>query len=150
MFAQVLLIVNVASECGYTDINYKQLVQLKNRLITENFEILAFPCNQFGQQEPKKNIAIEKFAKNSYGVNFPMFSKIKVVGELAHPLYRYLQNQIGRAPEWNFAKYLVDRDGKVVRFWAQDVTPMSIVYDVQRVISPGTEAYFTKDVKQEL
>ena len=141
----------MATECGFTDTHYKQLVQLKNRLIIHDFEILAFPCNQFGQQEPYKNSAIERFAKNKYGVNFPMFSKVKVFGELAHPLYQYLADQIERKPQWNFAKYLVDAEGMVVRFWSQEVTPMSLVSDIQMVIAPGLEEEFvTGDVRQEL
>ena len=123
---QVLLIVNVASQCGYTDQHYKELVQLQTNLSENDFNVLAFPCNQFGHQEPMRNSAIARFVKEKYKVNFPVFSKVKVIGPDAHPIYKYLSGSIGMIPEWNFGKYLVSRAGKVIQFWNQRVSPLNL------------------------
>ncbi|EDL30742.1 glutathione peroxidase 7, partial [Mus musculus] len=113
----VSLVVNVASECGFTDQNYRALQQLQRDLGPHHFNVLAFPCNQFGQQEPDTNREIENFARRTYSVSFPMFSKIAVTGTGAHPAFKYLTQTSGKEPTWNFWKYLVDPDGKVVGAW---------------------------------
>lgn len=113
----VSLVVNVASECGFTDQNYRALQQLQRDLGPYHFNVLAFPCNQFGQQEPDSNREIENFARRTYSVSFPMFSKIAVTGTGAHPAFKYLTQTSGKEPTWNFWKYLVAPDGKVVGAW---------------------------------
>ena len=112
---QVVLIVNVASECGYTDSHYKDLQRMYKNLGQDGyFTILGFPCNQFGGQEPNEEKVIDKFLKEKYNIQFPMFSKVDVIGENAHPLWKYLIEESGKSPNWNFFKYLVDHTGKVV------------------------------------
>ncbi|KAM3838535.1 glutathione peroxidase 7 [Vipera latastei] len=118
----VSLVVNVASECGYTDSHYKALQQLQRELGPYHFNVLAFPCNQFGQQEPNSNNEIESFVRQTYSVTFPMFSKIAVKGTGANPAFKYLIESTGEEPSWNFWKYLVDSDGKVVNAWDSTVT----------------------------
>ena len=111
--------VNVASECGYTDLNYKELVKLQNDYQDRGFTVLAFPCNQFGQQEPASTHQVLMFAEEKYGVGFPIFAKTEVVGEGACPLYQHLRGRTGSVPSWNFGKYLVDRAGEVVQFFSE-------------------------------
>ncbi|XP_054836776.1 glutathione peroxidase 7 [Eublepharis macularius] len=118
----VSLVVNVASECGYTDSHYKALQQLQRELGPYHFNVLAFPCNQFGQQEPDSNKEIESFARKTYEVSFPMFSKIAVTGTGANAAFKYLVESTGKEPTWNFWKYLVDPTGKVVKAWDSTVT----------------------------
>ncbi|XP_053098719.1 glutathione peroxidase 7 [Hemicordylus capensis] len=118
----VSLVVNVASECGYTDSHYKALQQLQREYGPYHFNVLAFPCNQFGQQEPDNNKEIESFARKTYGVSFPMFSKIAVKGSGANPAFKYLTESTGEEPTWNFWKYLVNPNGKVVKAWDSTVT----------------------------
>uniref|UniRef100_A0A8D0H9A5 Glutathione peroxidase n=1 Tax=Sphenodon punctatus TaxID=8508 RepID=A0A8D0H9A5_SPHPU len=118
----VSLIVNVASECGYTDSHYKALQQLQRELGSYHFNVLAFPCNQFGQQEPDSNKEIENFVRKTYGVSFPMFSKIAVSGTGANSAFKYLIESSGEEPTWNFWKYLVDPNGKVVKAWDSTVS----------------------------
>ncbi|XP_071952355.1 glutathione peroxidase 7-like [Antedon mediterranea] len=121
------LVVNVASECGYTHNHYEALSQLsKAREIKDHLNILAFPCNQFGFQEPGSNAQISQFAKQTYNCNFPLFSKIDVIGDNAHPVYKYLAEMSGVSPNWNFWKYLVNRDGQVVNVWG----PQTDVHDL--------------------
>jgi len=126
---KVLLIVNVASECGYTD-QYKALQALHAKHGNDGLAILAFPCNDFGAQEPGGNDAIKKFAKKNYGVDFDLFSKIKILGKDAAPLYQFLSskdanpNHAGKV-EWNFVKFIIDRDGAVIARFAADVEPDS-------------------------
>ncbi|NWS43406.1 GPX7 peroxidase, partial [Probosciger aterrimus] len=119
---QVSLVVNVASECGYTDSHYKALQQLQRDLGPYHFNVLAFPCNQFGQQEPDTNKEIESFARKTYSASFPMFSKTTVSGAGAIPAFKYLIDSTGEEPTWNFWKYLVDPNGKVVKAWDSTVT----------------------------
>lgn len=114
---KVVLIVNVASQCGLTRGNYAGLQKLYDAKKKEGFEILAFPANNFGAQEPGTNEEIKEFCESKFGVTFPMFEKISVKGEDAHPLYKLLAAQpapIGGEPAWNFTKFLVNRDGNVV------------------------------------
>jgi glutathione peroxidase len=115
---QVLLIVNVASRCGYTP-QYKALEDLYRRYRESGFVVLGFPCNQFGRQEPGDSTDIRTFCSTNYDVTFPMFARIDVNGASAHPLYRFLKaSQRGwmglQAVKWNFTKFLVDRGGNVV------------------------------------
>ena len=113
---QVLLIVNTASQCGYTP-QYAGLQKLYASHRERGFTVLGFPSNDFGQQEPGSDAEIGAFCKSNYGVEFPMFSKIPVTGEGAHPRYRYLTGlpePVGGPVRWNFQKYLVDRSGQVV------------------------------------
>ncbi|XP_013907931.1 PREDICTED: glutathione peroxidase 7 [Thamnophis sirtalis] len=121
-FFQVSLVVNVASECGYTDSHYKALQQLQREIGSYHFNVLAFPCNQFGQQEPNSNNEIERFVRQTYSVTFPMFSKIAVKGIGANPAFKFLIESTGKEPTWNFWKYLIDPDGKVVNAWDSTVT----------------------------
>ncbi|XP_029943098.1 glutathione peroxidase 7 [Salarias fasciatus] len=111
----VSLVVNVASECGYTDAHYRGLQQLQRDFGPAHFSVLAFPCNQFGAQEPGSDREIDAFARQTYGASFPIFSKIAVAGSGANNLYKYLAEASGSEPDWNFWKYLVDEDGRVVR-----------------------------------
>lgn len=122
---KVLLIVNVASECGYTD-QYKALQALHAKYGSDGLAILAFPCNDFGAQEPGDEAAIKKFAKKTYGVEFDLFSKIKILGKDAAPLYKFLtskENNPAKPGEvkWNFEKFIIGRDGAIIaRFDAAD------------------------------
>ncbi|KAG8132411.1 putative Glutathione peroxidase protein [Naja naja] len=118
----VSLVVNVASECGYTDSHYKALQQLQREIGSYHFNVLAFPCNQFGQQEPNSNNEIERFVRQTYSVTFPMFSKIAVKGIGANPAFKFLIESTGEEPTWNFWKYLVDPYGKAVNAWDSTVT----------------------------
>ena len=130
---KVLLIVNVASECGFTP-QYKQLQELYERYKEQGLAILAFPCNQFRNQEPKQNKEIQQFCQKNFGITFDMFAKIDVNGENTHLLYRFLKEQksgfLNSEIKWNFTKFLVDRDGKVVQRYAPITKPESIESDI--------------------
>ncbi|MDX1943733.1 MAG: glutathione peroxidase [Saprospiraceae bacterium] len=118
---KTLLIVNTASECGYTP-QYKDLQELHN-LHKDKVVILGFPANNFGGQEPGTNAEIEKFCEANYGVTFQMFEKISVKGDDQHPLYQWLKEKTGKEPTWNFCKYLVKADGSVT-FFPSKVNPL--------------------------
>ncbi|WP_375419365.1 glutathione peroxidase [uncultured Hymenobacter sp.] len=123
-----LLIVNTASECGFTP-QYKELEQLY-KAHGDKVTVLGFPANNFGGQEPGTEQQIAAFCEKNYGVTFPLFSKISVKGDDADPLYKFLADKsrnggISEAPSWNFCKYLVDEQGHVVKFYPSKVTPMS-------------------------
>ena len=127
---QVLLIVNVASRCGFTP-QYEGLQSLHERFAAQGLAVLGFPCDQFGHQEPGDAAEIRGFCDREYGVTFPLFAKIEVNGRRAHPLYRHLKaEQAGvlgtRAIKWNFTKFLVDRDGAVRGRYAPSVTPAQL------------------------
>jgi len=133
---KVLLIVNTASECGFTP-QYKGLETLYEKLHGKGLEILGFPCNQFGAQEPGSEAAIAQFCEVNYGVTFPLFAKVDVNGANAAPLYRYLKAEkpglLGsEAIKWNFTKFLVNREGEVVARYAPNDTPESIAGDIQK------------------
>ncbi len=115
-----LLIVNTASECGYTP-QYADLQELHEKF-GDKVTILGFPANNFGGQEPGTNAQIATFCKKNYGVTFQMFEKISVKGSDQHPLYQYLKEKTGKEPSWNFCKYLVKPDG-TVKFFASGVNP---------------------------
>ncbi|MCC2546799.1 glutathione peroxidase [Hymenobacter sp. BT175] len=118
-----LLIVNVASECGYTP-QYKELEELSKKH-GDKVVVLGFPANNFGGQEPGTNEQIVTFCEKNFGVTFPMFSKISVKGDDTDPLYQFLAKEGHDAPNWNFCKYLVDEQGHVVKFYPSKVKPMS-------------------------
>lgn len=126
---KVLLIVNVASKCGFTP-QYKGLQALYEQLGPRGLEILAFPCDQFGHQEPGADAEILDFCERNYGVTFPVFSKIEVNGKNAHPLYVWLKNEkgglLGGGIKWNFTKFLVDRGGVVRTRFAPTTTPEAL------------------------
>jgi glutathione peroxidase len=135
---KVLLIVNVASECGFTP-QYKGLEALYERLHPRGFEILGFPCNQFGAQEPGNEQQIAQFCELNYGVTFPLFAKIEVNGTEAAPLYQYLKKAkpglLGsEAIKWNFTKFLVDREGTVVERYAPNAEPETIAGDIEKLL----------------
>lgn len=124
---KVLLIVNVASKCGFTP-QYEGLEALQKKLGNRGFTVLGFPCNQFGKQEPGDAEEIKNFCKLTYDVDFPLFQKIEVNGANAHPLYQYLKDEkpgfLGtKAIKWNFTKFLVDRNGQVVERFAPTDKP---------------------------
>lgn len=132
---QVMLIVNTASKCGFTP-QYEGLESLYKKLHEKGFSVLGFPCNQFGAQEPGSESEIGTFCAVNYGVSFPMFAKIDVNGEDAHPLYKYLKHEkpglLGSERiKWNFTKFLVDRAGKVIRRFAPLTKPEAIEQPVQ-------------------
>ena len=135
---KVLLIVNVASKCGFTP-QYAGLEALYQRYRDRGFEILGFPCNQFGNQEPGSDAEIGAFCSTTYNVTFPVFSKIEVNGPQADPLYEHLKTA---APglmgltsiKWNFTKFLVDRKGKVVRRYAPTTKPEDIARDIESLL----------------
>ncbi|HEY8519517.1 MAG TPA: glutathione peroxidase [Gammaproteobacteria bacterium] len=131
---KVLLVVNVASKCGFTP-QYRGLEALWRRHRDAGLVVLGFPCDQFGHQEPEDEAAIKRFCSLEYDVTFPLFSKIEVNGPQAHPLYRWLtQSRPGllgsRAIKWNFTKFLVGRDGRVRRRYAPRVPPERLERDV--------------------
>ncbi|CAM2981699.1 glutathione peroxidase [Paenibacillus sediminis] len=124
---KVLLIVNTASKCGFTP-QYKGLQELYNKYHDQGLEILGFPSNQFNEQEPGSNEEIAEFCELNYGVSFPMFEKIDVKGSNAHPLFKYLSEEApgilgSKSIKWNFTKFLVDRNGKVVDRFAPNTEP---------------------------
>ena len=125
---KVLLIVNTASQCGFTP-QLKDLVDLKTRFKDKDFEILAFPSNDFGGQEPLEGEAIVTFCE-SFGANFPIFDKIRVRGPYAHPLYKFFSDKkengkLSSVPRWNFHKFLIDKEGKVTDFFYPFTKPNS-------------------------
>lgn len=135
---RVLLIVNVASKCGYTP-QYAGLEALYRKHKGRGLTVLGFPCDQFGHQEPGTEEEIQEFCSLTYDVSFPMFAKIEVNGPGAHPLYRYLKTKkkglLGtEAVKWNFTKFLVDRDGTVRRRFAPTDTPEQIEGDVTALL----------------
>lgn len=140
---KVLLIVNVASRCGFTP-QYAGLEALYRRHRGAGLEILGFPCNQFGSQEPGNEAEIKQFCTSRYEVSFPLFAKIEVNGEHAHPLYVHLKSaQKGllgsEAVKWNFTKFLVDRNGEVVRRYAPTATPDSIEPDLLPLLAAASD-----------
>src|SRR5256712_5630255 len=119
---KVLLIVNTASECGYTP-QYEGLEELYRRYRDKGFVVLGFPANDFGGQEPGSNKEIAQFCQVNYGITFPMFAKTSVVGANANPLYHELAARTGKPPRWNFHKYLLDRAGQPVAAFESAVEP---------------------------
>jgi glutathione peroxidase len=138
LHGKVVLIVNVASKCGFTG-QYQPLQALYDRFQSRGFTILGFPCNQFGMQEPGTDADIQQFCSLNYGVTFPMFSKIDVNGADTAPLFTYLKKEapglLGtEAIKWNFTKFLVDRNGKVVGRYAPSTSPEQLVQDIETLL----------------
>uniref|UniRef100_A0A5B7BQN4 Glutathione peroxidase n=1 Tax=Davidia involucrata TaxID=16924 RepID=A0A5B7BQN4_DAVIN len=135
---KVLLIVNVASKCGFTQSNYKELNILYEKYKDQGFEILAFPCNQFGWQEPGTNEKIQETACTMFKAEFPIFDKIEVNGKNAAPLYKFLKSEkggiLGDGIKWNFTKFLVSKEGKVVERYAPTTSPLKIEKDIQNLL----------------
>ena len=134
---RVLLIVNTASQCGFTP-QYGPLQELYDTYSGRGLVILGFPCDQFGHQEPGDEGEISEFCESQFGVTFPMFSKIEVNGKNAHPLYKWLKSKksgvLGGAIKWNFTKFLVDADGNVVQRYGSTTTPDSIAADIEKLL----------------
>ena len=139
---KVLLIVNTASQCGFTP-QYAGLEKLYRTYKDRGLIILGFPCNQFGAQEPGSASDIGAFCERNYGVSFPMFAKIDVNGDRAHPVYRYLKKEKkgllgplgGGAIKWNFTKFLADRRGRVVARYAPSTKPENLARDIEKLLS---------------
>jgi glutathione peroxidase len=134
---RALLVVNVASKCGFTP-QYAGLQTLYETYGPRGLEILAFPCDQFGHQEPGSDAEIGAFCDSNYGVTFPVFSKIEVNGANAHPLYVWLKSQksglLGGGIKWNFTKFLVDKSGAVRARFAPTTTPQGLTRDIEAVL----------------
>jgi len=135
---KVLLIVNTASKCGFTP-QFEGLELLYKELDAKGLVVLGFPCNQFASQDPGSNREIEEFCQLNYGVSFPMFSKIEVNGKDAHPLYKYLKKEAkgllgSSAIKWNFTKFLVNREGEVVKRYGSNDKPDSIKKDIEALL----------------
>ncbi len=138
---QALLIVNVASRCGFTP-QYTGLEALYRKYRDRGFCVLAFPCDQFGHQEPGDEAQIRDFCTLTYGVSFPLFAKIKVNGADAHPLYRFLKQArpglLGsEGIKWNFTKFLIDRDGEPLQRYAPADKPESLERDIEAALGPA-------------
>ncbi|WP_085993460.1 glutathione peroxidase [Oceanobacillus senegalensis] len=135
---KVLLIVNTASQCGFTP-QFKELQQLYNKYKDQGFAILGFPCNQFGSQDPGTDKEISDFCQLNYGVTFPMFSKIDVNGQTAHPLFTYLTYEakglLTEKIKWNFTKFLVDKNGSVMKRYAPQTKPMNLEKDIEKLLT---------------
>ena len=135
---EVILIVNVASKCGFTP-QYEGLEALQQQYRDRGFTVLGFPCNQFGQQEPGHAEEIANFCKLTYDVDFPIFAKIDVNGDDAAPIYKYLKDEApgllgSKAIKWNFTKFLVDRGGKVVNRYAPQTKPEELTKDIEALL----------------
>ena len=135
---QVLLIVNTASKCGFTP-QYEGLETLYQKLHPAGLTVLGFPCNQFGGQEPGSESEIGAFCQKNYGVSFPMFAKIDVNGEAAHPLYQFLKKDLKgvlgtEAIKWNFTKFLIDKNGEPVARYAPSTKPEDLEEPVKKLL----------------
>lgn len=135
---KVLLIVNVASKCGFTK-QYTELEELYRKHRESGFEILAFPCNQFGGQEPGSDEEIKSFCQLNYDISFPLFSKIAVNGDDAHPIYVFLKHVArgflwSKPIKWNFTKFLVDKNGMVIKRYAPYTKPMQLETKILELI----------------
>jgi glutathione peroxidase len=138
---KVLLVVNTASKCGFTP-QYKGLEAIYKKYKDKGFAVLGFPSNQFGEQEPGPDTEIAEFCEMNFGVTFPLFSKIDVNGDNAHPLYKYLTSEkkglLGsEAIKWNFTKFLVGKDGKVIDRYAPTTKPEDLEKDIARALASG-------------
>ncbi|HET9020498.1 MAG TPA: glutathione peroxidase [Ornithinibacter sp.] len=135
---KVVLVVNTASRCGFTP-QYAGLEELYTELKDDGFVVLGFPCNQFGSQEPGSEDEIGEFCQANYGVTFPMFAKVDVNGDDAHPLYTWLKDEkkgvLGGRIKWNFTKFLVGRDGRVIERYAPNCEPADLAGDVRAALA---------------
>ncbi|MBO9331058.1 glutathione peroxidase [Achromobacter xylosoxidans] len=138
---RVLLVVNVASKCGFTP-QYAGLEALYRKYREAGLTVLGFPCDQFGHQEPGDEAAIREFCSTQYDVSFPLYAKIEVNGDAAHPLYRWLKQEkpgllgTGRI-KWNFTKFLVGRDGRPIKRYAPTDTPASLTGAIEKALAPS-------------
>jgi glutathione peroxidase len=134
---KVLLIVNTASKCGFTP-QYAGLEELYKSYQAKGLEILGFPCDQFAHQEPGSNEEIQTFCQMNYGVTFPIMAKIEVNGNNAEPLFKYLRSQtkelLGDAIKWNFTKFLIDKQGHVVKRFAPNFEPSDIAPEIEKLL----------------
>ncbi|MCT8088830.1 glutathione peroxidase [Acinetobacter sp. C_4_1] len=135
---KVLLIVNTASKCGFTP-QFAGLEKLYEKYKDQGFEVLGFPCNQFGGQDAGSNEQIGAFCQKNYGVNFPMFAKVDVKGPEAHILFRYLTNNskgiLGNGIKWNFTKFLIGKDGKVLNRFAPTTKPEDLENEIEAALA---------------
>lgn len=135
---KVTLIVNTASKCGLTP-QFKDLEALYEEYNVRGLEILGFPCNQFAHQDSGSNEEIHQFCLLNYGVTFNMFEKINVNGKDAHPLYKYLKSEaksiLSKEIKWNFTKFLIDANGKVIKRYAPTVAPLKIKNDIEKLLN---------------
>ena len=135
---KVLLIVNTASKCGFTP-QFAGLEKLYDKYKDQGFEVLGFPCNQFGGQDPGSSEEIGAFCQKNYGVNFPMFAKVDVKGPEAHILFRYLTNNskgiLGSGIKWNFTKFLIGKDGKVLNRFAPTTKPEELQSEIETALA---------------
>ena len=134
---QVVLVVNTASKCGFTP-QFTELEELNQRFGAQGLAVLGFPCNQFAGQEPGDAAAIREVCQVNYGVTFPMFAKVEVNGDGAHPLWQWLRSQkgglLGSSIKWNFTKFLIGRDGQVIKRYAPTVSPSAIAPDIEAAL----------------
>uniref|UniRef100_A0A914CGA6 Glutathione peroxidase n=1 Tax=Acrobeloides nanus TaxID=290746 RepID=A0A914CGA6_9BILA len=134
----VVLVVNVASECGLTNSNYTQLKEVLEKYRDQGLRIAAFPCNQFGGQEPACELDIKKFVNNNYHFEPDLYAKIDVNGDNAHPLYKFLKKEQGGtltdAIKWNFSKFLVDKEGHPVKRYSPTTEPKDIIKDIEKLL----------------
>ncbi|MGV3564127.1 MAG: glutathione peroxidase [Nocardioides sp.] len=135
---QVVLVVNTASQCGFTP-QYQGLQQLHDTYSARAFTVLGFPCDQFGHQEPGDDAEIAGFCERNFGVTFPLFSKIEVNGDGAHPLYQWLRSEkgglLGSKIKWNFTKYLLGKDGQVLGRYSPTTKPEKIASDIEKALA---------------
>ena len=134
---KVILVVNTASHCGFTG-QYKGLENLYRTYTDRGLVVLGFPCDQFGHQEPGDEEEIATFCERNFGVTFPLFAKIDVNGPDAHPLYEWLRSEqsgmVGNKIRWNFTKFLIDTEGKVVKRYGSTTTPVQIADDIEALL----------------
>jgi len=134
----VVLVVNTASECGFTP-QYQGLQELHTTYADDGFAVLGFPCNQFGGQEPGDAEEIGAFCEKNYGVTFPLFEKVDVNGDQAHPLFRWLREEtsglMGSAIKWNFTKFLIGRDGTVLKRYGSTTTPQKVAGAIEKALT---------------
>lgn len=135
---RVVLVVNTASQCGFTP-QYQGLQALHDRYGDQGFTVLGFPCDQFGNQEPGEDAEIAGFCERNFGVTFPLFSKVDVNGDDAHPVFEWLRSEkgglLGSRIKWNFTKYLVGKDGRVIDRYAPTTKPEKISADIEKALA---------------
>jgi len=135
---KVVLVVNTASKCGFTP-QFEGLESLSTTYTEQGLVVLGFPCNQFASQDPGTSDEIGDFCQKNYGVTFPMFEKVDVNGEDAHPLYQWLRSEkggvLGNKIKWNFTKFLIGRDGRVVKRYGSTTKPESIASDIEKELA---------------